>query len=79
MMKPKRKSDLTRLGLYLAKKLVNRAELSRKTGLSESRLSELSVNPTTKLRGDEIYLIVLALGVDGNEILNFLYSDLKLK
>lgn len=79
MIKPKRKSNLTRLGLYLAKKLVNRAELARKTGLSESRLSELSVNPTTKLRGDEIYLIMLALEADGNELLVFLYGDLKLK
>jgi len=79
MVKSKSKSDLTKLGLYLAKKFVNRAELSRNTGLSESRLSELSINPTSKIRGDEIYLIALALRVDGNEILDFLYGHLKLK
>ncbi|MFD0795158.1 helix-turn-helix domain-containing protein [Mucilaginibacter litoreus] len=70
---------MTQLGLYLAKKSVNKAEISRKTGISKSRLSELSMNPSTKLRADELYLIALAIDVDPTELLNHLFTDLKLK
>lgn len=70
---------MTNLGLFLAKKSVNKAEISRKTGISKSRLSELSMNTSTKLRADELYLIALAIDVDPKELLNQLYSELKLK
>lgn len=70
---------MTNLGLFLAKKSVNKAEISRKTGISKSRLSELSMNDTTKLRADELYLIALAIDVDPKELLAHLYKDLKLK
>jgi DNA-binding Xre family transcriptional regulator len=70
---------MTNLGLYLAKKSVNKAEISRKTGISKSRLSELSMNTSSKLRADELYLIALAMDVDPKEVLNHLYSGLKLK
>ena len=70
---------MTDLGLFLAKKSVNKSEISRRTGISKSRLSELSMNPTSKLRADELYLIALAIDVDSAEILKSLYKDLKLK
>lgn len=70
---------MTNLGLYLAKKSVNKAEISRKTGISKSRLSELSMNTSSKLRANELYLIALAMDVDPKEVLNHLYNDLKLK
>ncbi|MBD1385418.1 helix-turn-helix transcriptional regulator [Mucilaginibacter rigui] len=70
---------MTNLGLFLAKKSVNKAEISRKTGISKSRLSELSMNNSTKLRADELYLIALAIDVDPKELLNHLFMDLKLK
>lgn len=49
--------------------------VSRKTGISQSRMSQLSTNETTKLRADELYVIALALELDPCEILNELYGD----
>lgn len=70
---------MTNLGLYLAKKSASKAGISRKTGISKSRISELTLNPTTKLRADELYLIALAIDVDPCEMLKSIFSDLKLK
>lgn len=74
------KSDnMTELGLYLSRKSINRSEVSRKTGISKTRLSELTNNKSTKLRVDELYLIALAIDVDPCEVLNEICKDLKLK
>ena len=69
---------MTSLGLYLAKKSVNRAMVSKRTGISQARLSQLSLNESTKLRADELYLIALAIDVDPGEIFLELFKDLKL-
>ena len=69
---------MTNLGLYLARKSINKAEVARKTGLSKSRLSQLSSNESTKLRVDELYLIALAIDVDPSELLNEVCKGLKL-
>lgn len=69
---------MTKLGLYLAKKSINKAEVSRKTGISKSRLSQLSSNDTTKLRAEELYVIALAIDVDPCEVLKELYSEIVL-
>ena len=69
---------MTNLGLYLAKKSINKAEVARKTGLSKSRLSQLSSNETTKLRVDELFLIALAIDVDTCELLTEVCKELKL-
>lgn len=60
---------MTELGLYLSRKSVNRSDVARKTGISKTRLSELSNNESTKLRADELYLIALAIDVDPCEVL----------
>jgi DNA-binding Xre family transcriptional regulator len=49
--------------------------VSRKTGISQSRMSQLSTNETTKLRADELYVIALALELDPCEVLKELYGD----
>lgn len=69
---------MTRLGLYLVKKTVNKAEVSRRTGISTSRLSELTLNENTKLRADELYLIAKAIDVNPHELLDYVCGDLKL-
>ena len=69
---------MTSLGLYLTKKSVNRAMVSRRTGISQARLSQLSSNNTTKLRADELYLIALAIDVDPGDLLKEVYKDLQL-
>ena len=55
---------MTELGLYFAKKSINRSDVSRKTGISKTRLSELANNPNTQLRVRELYLIALAVDED---------------
>ncbi len=70
---------MTELGLYLSKKSVNRSEVSRKTGINKTRLSELSNNESTQLRVEELYLIALAIEASPCELLNFVCKDLKLQ
>jgi putative transcriptional regulator len=69
---------MTSLGLYFTKKSVNRAMVSRRTGISQARLSQLSSNESTKLRADELYLIALAIDVDPGELLKEIYKNLEL-
>lgn len=69
---------MTKLGLYLAKKSVNKAEISRRTGISTSRISELTLNSSTKLRADELYLIALAIDINPCEVLKEVCGHLKL-
>ena len=70
---------MTKLGEYLIQKSVNKSEVSRKTGLSKPRLSELTLNPSAKLRADELYLIALAIDVKPGDLLEVLFGDLSLK
>jgi DNA-binding Xre family transcriptional regulator len=72
------KETLTRLGLYLAKKAVNKAMLSKMTGISTFRLSQLSINPKSHLRVKELFLIALAIEVDPSELLEFVCDGVKL-
>lgn len=69
---------MTELGAFLSRKSVNRSDVSRKTGISKTRLSELSNNENTKLRVDELYLIALAIDVNPCEVMNEICKDLKL-
>ncbi|MEX0362650.1 MAG: helix-turn-helix domain-containing protein [Allomuricauda sp.] len=69
---------MTELGLFLAKKSVNRSDVARKTGISKTRLSELSNNRKTKLRADELYLIALAIDVDPCEVFKEVCGNLEL-
>ena len=69
---------MTKLGLFLAKKSASKAEIARKTGISKSRISELTLNDSTKLRADELYLIALAVDVNPSELLEFICQGLKL-
>jgi len=62
----------------LTKKSVNKAMVSRKTGISESRLSQLSSNESTQLRAKELYLIALAIDVDPCEVLKEVFGDVTL-
>lgn len=70
---------MTKLGEYLIVKSINKSEVARKTGLSKPRLSELTLNPSAKLRADELYLIALAIDVNPCELITALYDGIKLK
>jgi DNA-binding Xre family transcriptional regulator len=70
---------MTKLGIYLAQKAINKSEVARKTGLSKARISELTIKESAKLRADELYLIALAIDVNPCDMLNALFNDLTLK
>lgn len=70
---------MTELGLFLSRKSVNRSDVSRKTSISKTRLSELSNNVKTKLRVDELYLIALAIDVDPCELLKEVCKNVSLE
>ena len=72
-------TDMTPLGLYLAKKSINKAEVARRTGISKSRISQLTLNDTSKLRADELYLIALAIDIDPGEMFKEIFKELKLE
>lgn len=76
MSKPDK--SLTILGQYFKEKAINKAEVARKTGLSDSRLSNLSIDPTSHLRADELYKIALALGADPGELLEYVCGHILL-
>lgn len=69
---------MTELGLYLAKKSASKAAISARTGLSRSRISELTLNENAHLRAKELYLIALAIDVDPCELLKELFKGTKL-
>lgn len=70
---------MTELGQYLSKKSASKAEISKKTGISKSRMSELTLNPSTQLRARELYLIALALDVDPCDMMKEIFKDVKLE
>jgi DNA-binding Xre family transcriptional regulator len=70
---------MTKLGLYLAQKSVNKSEVARKAGLSKARMNELTLNERSHLRAVELYLIALAIGVKPGDLLEELYGGLTLK
>lgn len=70
---------MTKLGIYLSKKSVNKSEISRRTGIRKSRLSDLSTNSKIKLRVDELYLIALAIDVNPCELLTEVCGHIKLE
>lgn len=69
---------MTEIGKLLNKKSVNKAEISRKTGISTSRLSELSLKKSTRLTADELYLIALAIDANPSIVLEEVCKNLKL-
>lgn len=70
---------MTEFGKYLEKKSVSKAGISKKTGISRSRLSQLANNESTQLKVTELYLIALAMDVDPCEIVNAVCKEIKLK
>ena len=68
---------MTKFGEYLNSRSVNRAEVSRKTGIRTARLFQLSSNPKTNIKGEEVYLISKAIKVDAGEMLEVLFGRKK--
>lgn len=69
---------MTKLGIYLAQKSVNKSEVARKTGISRARINELTLSKRSHLRAEELYLIALAIDVLPANLLEYLCNDLTL-
>lgn len=69
---------MTFLGKYLTDKSINKAEVSRKTGIATSRLSQLSTKESTNLKAEELYLISLAIDSNPSDILEKMFGHLNL-
>ena len=69
---------MTELGIFLAKKSINKAEVSRRSGISKARLTQLSNSVKTRLSVDELYLIALSINADPAELLHTVCKDVKL-
>ena len=61
------------------KKSVNKAEISRRTGISASRISELSLKKSTRLTAEELYLIALAIDAKPSIVLEEVCKNFKLE
>ncbi len=70
---------MTELGKLLNKKSANKAEIARKTNISATRLSDLSLKETARLTVAELYLIALAIDTEPSFLLEEVCKDLKLK
>ena len=68
-------TEMTELGGILVRKSINKAEVSRRTGISQSQFRELSLNPSARLRAD----ITLAIDIESGDVFNELHSDLELE
>jgi len=60
---------MTELGEFFNKKSVNKAEISRRTGINTSRLSELSLNRKARLTAEEVVLIAKAMDIEPSVLL----------
>ncbi len=67
---------MTRLGEVFQRKSINKAEVARKTGLSDSRIGQLTNNPSTKLTAAELYLIAKAIDEDPCKLLEYVCQDI---
>lgn len=74
----KKASNMTSFGKFLLDRAINKAEVSRKTGIRKSRLSQLSNNSKDSLKAEELYLIAKAIDVDASLILDQIFGHLNL-
>lgn len=69
---------MTRLGLFLHKNFAVKSQISRKTNISETRLSLLSNDAKTRIYAEEFYLVALALDADIDIMASEVFHDFKL-
>ena len=69
---------MTELGEFFIKKSVNKAGISRRTGINASRLSELSLNRKARLTAEEVVLIAKAIDIEPAILLMEVCKNVKL-
>jgi DNA-binding Xre family transcriptional regulator len=68
---------LTKLGKIFARKSVNQASISRRTGITKQKLTYLSTQSTDRILASEVYLIALAIDMDPGGLLDQLCNHLQ--
>jgi DNA-binding Xre family transcriptional regulator len=69
---------MTALGVILAKRFINKAQLSRQTGITTNRMNSITTNNNSYLRAEELYLIALALDMEPGDLMKELFKGTKL-
>jgi putative transcriptional regulator len=69
---------LTRLGLFLYRNFAVKSQISRKTNISETRLSLLSNDAKTRIYAEEFYLVAVAMNADIDIMASEVFQDFKL-
>jgi len=69
---------MTKLGLFLTRRSVNKAEIARRTGISKTRITQLSNNAKTKLTAEELYKIALSISIKPCDLLMEVCGDITL-
>ena len=69
---------MTRLGLFLYQNFAVKSQISRKTNISETRLSLLSNDAKTRIYAEEFYLVALAMDADIDIMAGEVFQDFKL-
>jgi len=70
--------DIDTFRVVFSKEAINKAILSKMTGISTFRLSQLSINSKSHLRAKELFLIALAIEVNPSELLEFVCDGVEL-
>jgi DNA-binding Xre family transcriptional regulator len=73
------KPRLTKLGILFAKKSVNQASISRRTGISKQRLTTLATQSTERIRAIEICQLALAMEEEPGDLLDLLCNHVQVK
>lgn len=60
---------MTELGKIFNKKSVNKAEVSRRTRINASRISELSLNRKARLTAEEVVIIAKSMDIEPTVLL----------
>lgn len=69
---------MTKLGLYLAKRSINKADLARRIGVTKQRFNQLTNNEKSVLKASELFLIAKAINVSLPELSEELFDGLRL-
>ncbi|MCD9013978.1 helix-turn-helix domain-containing protein [Parachryseolinea silvisoli] len=70
---------MTKLGEFLNQKAVIKAEIARRTGITNQRMTDITTNTDVILRADEVWLIARAIGVDPGHLLEYVCGHLSLQ
>ena len=70
-------TKLTTLGNLFVKRSVNKASISRRTGITKQRLTRLSREANIKILASEVYLIAVTIGIEPGNLLDQLCKHLK--